>query len=314
MLLRLQAAVSVIILVLLLMNVDLPGTLARLGSLEPVHGLAALGLYFLVHLSNAAKLRVLMPQRSLWQLLGFTLLAQAYALMLPGQLAGDAVKAFRLGRAPGTGFSRAASTVTFDKVTGLASVLVMLLAGLTALPLGRGAGLMLAALIGIGALAALAALMGSPRLARPIMAYMRRNTTTGWRLRLGRHLLDFLRNWQDLVKRPGLVFLSLAWGLIAQFLSVAGTLMLARGLGIDLSFLAWCVVLGALTIILLAPVALAGLGLREASLIGLLDMFGIGSEAALALGLALLGVQIIFGGIGLSCDLLVLARNSRAPR
>lgn len=312
MIVRLQALVSVALLVVIVAMVDVRGMLVQLARLDILDALAAFVLYFLTFLVNAAKLRVLLPERSLKQLTGYTLIAQAYALLLPGQLAGEAVKAYRLGRRPETGASRAISAITLDKMTGIGGVLLLMLFGLFVTSRSMGPAMTLAALAGIGFLGGLTLLLSLEPVERMVARAVWPEATSGWRARARRAVTAFLATWRSLTRSPGLVLRSMGWAIAAQLVSVVATQILGRGLGIDLPFSAWCIVLGGLAIALVLPVTLAGLGLREASLIGLLDVFGINSETALALAVILLAIQVTFGAIGLFIDLVVLARNDQA--
>ena len=107
------------------MRVPLDGVLVAFSQLRPVDVALAVVLYFAAHGVNALKLRLLLSQLSVRQALRFTMIAVLYGTALPGQLAGDAVKAFRLTRAASRAgdVSATISAVTIDKVLGLFALL-----------------------------------------------------------------------------------------------------------------------------------------------------------------------------------------------
>lgn len=301
---RLKLLVGLAILAFLLNRIDISAAVAALADMAPGPAAAAAALFLLTHAINASKLGVLMPERRVGTLFAYTLVAQAYALLLPGQVAGEAVKAYRLGRGQGPeGEGQAASSVVFDKVTGIASVLMLTLLAIANEPGHFGAALTWAAaagLIGVGLL--VAALSHAP-LTRQLSTVL--DSRSGWRGWIGVRLAHFLDTWRQHAK-PKTLALSVTYGIAAQAAAVVGSGMLGSALGIDISLPLWCVVIGALTVVLLAPLTIGGLGLREASLVGLLGILGVAPDRALALALAILAFQVMIAVLGLVADLFIL--------
>ncbi|CAO3439992.1 hypothetical protein [Azospirillum doebereinerae] len=298
--------------ILLAAHVDIGDALAHLLDLEPAYALATAVLVLLTHWTNAAKLALLLPERSVRALFAATLATQAYTLLLPGQIAGEAVKAFRLGRGRALEAGRIVSSVMFDKMTGVAAGLLVTLGGLASKPglFGSqfawlaGGGLVALVLLTAGlswepACTALVRLLKG----HPVKGHPARRA--GWGRWIGERLDRFLDTWRGHAKAPRLIALSLLYGVTAQALAVASSMTLALGLGIDIGYAAWCVVIGALTVILLAPVTIGGLGLRELSLVGMLGLMGVSHDQALALALVILAFQLAVAAVGLLVDLLI---------
>ncbi|WP_431857292.1 lysylphosphatidylglycerol synthase domain-containing protein [Azospirillum sp.] len=305
----LKLFISLAIAAVLFATVDVGMALQALLSADPAFAALASALFFLIHVANAAKLRVLVPERPLGVLLAFTLIAQAYALLLPGQLASEAVKALRLGRST-TDFNRAATSVAFDKVTSIAGVLIVTLVGMATDGARFGPGLAWAAGLGLAALAGGAAVLSLDLTHRVLMRLLEAGRHRAFAA-VAEHAGRFLLTWRLYAEQPRLVAASLTYGVLAQFLSVAGTQVMGLGMGIDLPFSAWCVVVGALTVILLAPVTIGGFGLREASIVGLLGGLGVPDKAALALAFAILAFQLVITALGLVVDLAMVRRDGR---
>lgn len=299
----------------LLHFLDVGSALRQLAAAEPGYAAAGMAGFALVHAINAVKLNVVLPDRRVPTLLAFILVAQAYSLILPGQIASEAVKAYRLardtaGRATGR-VGRVVSSVAFDKMTSLVALMLTTFTGLVleADRFGSGlfvaAGAALALLVGV---AGLLALGGLRRLAEDLRG------GTGWRARVGGHLWNFLDAWRFHAAQPWSIARSLFYGVAGQFLQAAAAVLLCRGLGVEVSFALWCVIIGVLTVLLLAPVTIGGLGLREASLVGMLGLSGVDHDHALAVAFAILGFQILVTVVGLLVDLLVLRGRSAAAR
>lgn len=289
------------------LNFDVTAALGQLAAVRPGDALTALALFLLFHAVSAVKLQVVLPQRSVASLFAYILAAQAYALLLPGQVAGEAMKAYRLARGTGAGAGGVVSGVAFDKLTAMAALLTLAVAGF-AVESGRDGGALLpVVLAGLAAMAAAAAVLAlerTQRLSTRLLApYLDRG---GWRGRLAGLARGFFVAWRAYASRPRLAAASLAWGLAAQCVQAAACLALGWGVGVDLAFGDWCVIIGVLTLVLLAPVAVGGVGLREASLIGLLGVFGVAADRALAFALAVLAIQIVIAAVGLAVDVLAL--------
>lgn len=315
---RLKAVVSALLVALLLWRVDVAEVGRVLAVASP--GLMALAglLFFLMHVLNALKLRVLLPELRAGRLLAYTLVAQLYALVLPGQLAGEAVKAYRLSRDEGRGREdggRIVSAVAFDKVTGIAGLLLLTGGGLAVQSARFGDGLLVAVGLVLAGLAAATVLLAWAPARALLLALL------GWRAGPKREawllgpLRRFLEAWRDQMRRPGRAALSVAGGIAVQVAAVVGSQVLGLAVGIDQPFSVWCAVIGLMSVIVLMPVTIAGIGLREASLVGLLDLVGVPHAQSLALGFGILAFQVMVALLGAVIDLTVLrGRPGGEPR
>ncbi|PWC88325.1 lysylphosphatidylglycerol synthase transmembrane domain-containing protein [Azospirillum sp. TSO5] len=315
----LKALVSALLVALLLWRVDVAEVGRVLAVASPgLMGLAGL-LFFLMHVLNALKLRVLLPELRAGRLLAYTLVAQLYALVLPGQLAGEAVKAYRLSRDEGRGQGqgeigggRIVSAVAFDKVTGIVGLLLLTGGGLAVQSARFGDGLLVGVgLVLAGLVAATVLLAWAP--ARALLLAL-----LGWRAGPRREALllgplrRFLEAWRDQTRRPGRALLSVAVGIAVQVAAVAGSQALGLAVGIDQPFSVWGAVIGLMSVIVLMPVTVAGIGLREASLVGLLDLVGVPHAQSLALGFGILAFQVMVALLGAVIDLTVLRERRPA--
>ena len=305
----LKIGISVALLALVLSRVPLQEALAAAAGLTPSAAALAILSYFAAHAVNAGKLRVLLPGLSLWQAWRFTMIAVLFGTALPGQLAGDAVKAFRLARAaPDVGeVTAAVAAVAVDKIIGMFALLLLTAIGLGLNAATFGEEVVIAAgvitvLIPVGLMVVLLA---------PLPAW------------LGKWGQEFAA-WRTVALTPSALLRSLALGVLFQILSIATFDILGDALGIDLPLTAqavsgrsmpltaWAVIVGLISVILLLPVTVAGLGLREGSLVAVLAMVGEGRGPALALSFALLAINLLGAGVGLIVDLTGRDKNSSA--
>ena len=283
-----KTVVGAVLLAAVLMRVPIDGVFVVLGRLTPVDAAAVIALYFAAHGVNALKLRLLLPQLSVRQAVRFTTIAVLYGTALPGQLAGDAVKAFRLTRAVSRAgdVSATITAVIVDKAIGLFALLL-----LTAIGLGLDA-----AAFGPG----LAKIIGSCLAVFGVLLAI--VVTAPIPPALGKWTAKFSA-WRQITLRPGILLQSLSLGVIFQGLSIAVFVVFGAAMGLDLSGAAWAVVVGLVSVVLLLPITIAGVGLRDNSLVGLIAVLGQSQSAALALSLALLVLNILGAAVGLLADL-----------
>lgn len=283
----LKALVGGLLLALVITKIPLQDALSVATTLDPTIIVVTLGLYFLAHVINAAKLQVFLPHLSLWQAWRFTMIAVLYGTALPGQIAGDAVKALRLARIQGDGEGGAAvAAVAVDKIVGVFALLVLvaLAIGLDARSFDKQV-LIATALATAAATAALGAAFFMP--------------IPAWLGRIG----QAVEAWRAVSLRPSSLSYALLLGLVFQAVCIALHVVLGEHLNIVLSFGQWAVVVGLVSIVLLAPVTIAGIGLREATLVGVIGYLGASEVGAFALSLVLFVLNLVGAAVGLIVDL-----------
>ncbi|MDE0800030.1 MAG: lysylphosphatidylglycerol synthase transmembrane domain-containing protein [Rhodospirillaceae bacterium] len=281
-----KVAVSAGLLIFILGRLDLALVGEALGRLTSETLIIAAGLYVLAHTLNGLKLQILMTDRPLSDLVRYTFVALFYGAVLPGQLLGDAMKAYRLVR-PGDDGATVVAAVVVDKITGLAALVFITGAALLidpsgfpdafpALSFALFAGLVLALLLPI---------------VIPSIPSLLDNA-------LGRFLLA----WRASARDWGPLFASLLTGIAFQVLAVIVVAYIGTGMGISLSFPAWVAVVGLISLVLLLPVTVAGVGLREGGLVIFLGFADVLPTDAVALSFALLGYTAFGALLGAVAD------------
>ena len=284
--LSLKALVGGGLLWFLSTRIPLADALSVASSVDPGVIAVAILLYLLAHTVNAAKLRVFLPGLTLWQAWRFTMIGVFYGTVLPGQLAGDAVKAVRLARAQDDGDEGGAvAAVAVDKIVGLFALFIVV-----ALAIALDARAFGGAAVTAVALATVAAIALAVMVFLPVPAWLGRFGAS-------------VSAWRAVSMRPRELSLALLLGLVFQGLCVGICMELGETLNIALSVAAWTVVMGFSSIVLLAPVSIAGIGIRDASLIGAIGMFGGSEVGAFALSLVLLIVNLAGAAVGFAVDI-----------
>lgn len=267
-------------------RLDFGLVLEAIGRLTLGTVITAAVLYILAHALNGVKLQMVMPGRPLSDLIRYTFVALFYGTVLPGQLLGDAMKAYRLVR-PGDDGASVVAAVMVDKITGLAALL--LITGLALLTDSRGFPAAFPALsfaLLAGLILALLLPLILPRLPDA----------------LDNALGRFLRAWHASVGDWWPLVASFLTGVAFQILAVIVVAYLGAGMGISLSFAAWVAVVGLVSLVLLLPITVAGVGLREGGLVVLLGFVGVAPADAVALSFVLFGYTLLGAVIGAVAD------------
>jgi uncharacterized membrane protein YbhN (UPF0104 family) len=280
-----KAAVSVGLMAFTLSRISLADALAAMGGLSLAALAAAAAIVILAHGVNALRLCAFLPELTFDPALRFTFIGTFYSTVLPSQLAGDAIKAVRLARVHDDA-GRAVSAVVRDKIMGLAALIALSLAAVPLSEFPERAEV--AAMLAVALLLTAALWLALDRLPRGGV----------WD-----RVAKYLPSAADAGLARRQLAINFLWGVVFQAMVVAIFAVVGEDLGLDVSAGAWVVVIGLVSIILLLPVTVAGIGLREGSLVGLMGALGQDAAATLAMSLVILALSLFAAAIGLALDL-----------
>lgn len=228
---------------------------------------------------------------SVARLLRLNFIASFYNVVLPGQESGNAVKAVLLGQSSGQA-SRIWASVLVDQLTLFIALLLTGLAGLLTAPGFPGRpdwlGILIGLLLGI---CVLTAFFVSGVMEGPIRSL-------SLRVRWGRSKREWLYPfWAGLTSyryAVGHLLIALVLAIVYQLVVDASIFTLANGLGLAVSFphLIW--VLAAVYIAQSLPFTVAGLGVRDATLVFFLAPLGVAAGSAIALSFTIVVLYLVF--------------------
>ena len=217
-----------------------------------------------------------------------------YGEVLPSTVGGDVVRTAMLARM--VGLRLATLSVILDRVTGLAMLLVMMLALLPLLAwrienMSAVAGL---AAIGIGGIAALSALL------------LLSGSMPSWLPKAASLLPEFTARVREALFSRALRLQVVGSGLLVQLFSVALFFVLGRSVGVPLAFLDCLLLVPPALLLSALPVSLSGWGVREGTLAGMFALVGVPPTDTVA-------VSILYGltgpAIGIVYAVLSLLRR-----
>lgn len=305
-----KLAISFALLALLLWRVPLGEIAGRMSAYDPVVLLEVLGLALGCWVIAAARLWCLLTEYRYRDLLRVTFIARFYATVLPGQVAGDVIKAYRLGR-QSEQMGRAEAATVLDRVLGLFALFLIsasMVLRTPRVPLP----LRLFFLLGAVGLFVGGVLAGSPLFRQGIVERFLAH-------RKGR-IAIFVREFgialHEYLQKPIALIAALLIAGVFHFGCILMQVLLGDALGIKLHWADWTVVYAGVSLLMLLPISVAGLGLREGGYVGLLALFGYKAGAALSLSFAILGASLVAALVGGGLELVEAigrARSTNSP-
>jgi len=308
----LQAGVSCALLAALFFAARRGDVLASLQALAPGAIAAAIGLQVMACFLNSRRWQILLERVGVRERLGpltaLYLIGQFFSLFLPTSAGGDAVRIYHVARRSGRTGPALLATLQ-ERLLGLGVTLIIGLAATAiywwSLPLALR---VWGTVFQVGGVAAVGLLLYP----RPLLAtasrlgLLRGERPALVRLRAG---LRSLANVPALKPSQLLALLALAGA--AVLITIGSYRVLAGALGVDASFTVLCLVIPLVWLVRMLPISLNGLGVGEGAFVFLMGLFAVPTDKALALALALLGLQTAVGLIGGLLMVLRLAAGTR---
>jgi uncharacterized protein (TIRG00374 family) len=218
--------------------------------------------------------------------------------VLPGGVAGEAVRTVKLAKYTGEG-DALASLAASRLVEGF-GFMWLGVAAMIALPMWFGmfgfvAALLAAAVVGI----AVFLLNRVDAIAKLV-----HSEGSSWRIRIAQLIGHFGEACVGYRQRPLLVVLALGLGVLSCSINLTALVCFSHAVGAPLSWSIFALVLPASAVTALAPFAINGFGLRESVVIALLAKVGVSAASAFAVAI-LIDFQLLpFAVIGAACYLL----------
>jgi len=267
-------------------------------------------IYMLGVVVSALKWRLLISEHNFHLLFRLNLIGQFYSLVLPGQIAGEVVKAYRLGKGHRDAETVAASLL-LDKITGLISLLLL---GLIGLYLSRlqipqtlliTVSVMLFMILVIFFLGRIKYFVGIPQ---GIYGYL--ESKFHGRRRFITQLRVFTDAWFSYLRRPWLLIGSVLMGLGYQLVLVLIILLIASEIGVSLALAEWLWSFTLVSVAVLMPITVGGIGVREGAFVAILGFLGVPAESALAISLTVFGLQVIAASLGAFFEVIGVKRRT----
>jgi uncharacterized membrane protein YbhN (UPF0104 family) len=121
---------------------------------------------------------------------------------------------------------------------------------------------------------------------------------TGWRGKAKAKALDFHDVLLSYGRTPGPLFKAFFWALLLQINVVVHYYMIGRALHLSIPFLDYFIFIPIVHLILLIPITINGLGLREVSYIEIFRFYGISAGASISFSMVDVAFMLVIGLAG----------------
>ena len=298
-----RAAGSALVLGALLWWLPRDAVLAAIGKVPLWLFLGVFALFLAGHVAAAAKWWLLLDRAFAFAVaLRAHFAGLAANLCLPGVAGGDAVRAALAYRAMGDGARLAAGSVA-DRLIDMLALACLALIGFLMLREEATGGAVVVQALGLMVAALVFTIWVAPRVLPALWARFPGLPARG----LVEKLAAAAR---DLGRRPGLILAMLIVSTAIQAIFILLAWQLAKAAGVEVALGAWVFAWALAKLIVVLPISLGGLGMREAALAGLLVPFGAVAAEVVAAGLVWQAVLWLAGGLGA----LMLLVSGGVPR
>lgn len=303
-----QACVSIVligVLVTAARQSDLGAILAAIPPGAFILALLAHGFGFAL---NTRRWQLLLRSAGInqpfWTLLQLYLIGLFFSLFLPTSAGGDAMRMYQVARRSGRVTEAIMGTLQ-ERFLGLGASLVIGLAAmfyyLPLVPEGLRAWVTAIALASI----AVVAFVIYPQLMFGIVRKV-------WSVPGNRPIFESIRGrpmalrvttaLQPIAAIPSLpplrLIVLLTLSLSAVLAGICSYYIISHSLNLNVSFIAFCLVVPMVWIVRMIPVSLGGIGVGEGSFVFLMGLFAVASGSSLALALTVLAIQTVFALVG----------------
>ncbi|MBI2886617.1 MAG: flippase-like domain-containing protein [Chloroflexi bacterium] len=293
----LKVAVSATLLGLLLSRVEPAQMGAVLGAARPDLLALAFGATVAAWALNTLKwqrlLRELGQQVAFRRLLALNYIGIFYALVLPGQVSGEVMKGLRLAQAGGT-VSSAAVSIGVDRLTGTLALGVLGVLGLALAPAVAAGQAMLwvagGATVLAGGFLAFLATRAPAMLSGKLAIIPLRRAREGAQA-LAQSLSAYRRS-------PWALSIAFFQAVGFQALVTLSNYLAAVGVGVEIPPAALLWIVATVSLLHMAPISFAGLGIREGAYVLLLHQYGVPLVSGASLALTVSGIILLQGIIG----------------
>jgi len=290
-----QLALSAAIIGYLLWQIDVGKTADQIASSDPLYLLPAVAIFIVTVWPLAWRWQVLLASKGLHEPLGWLtkvyFISYAAGQVLPATIGGDAVRIVEHARRRPTAKGEAAGAVLMERVVGSAGTLTLVTVGLV-LAMGRYENIEVLARIEFGFVAAIV-LFGVLVFSRRTNVFLQERVfPRGRRLRLQRPLSSLWTALHGYRSQRRALALVLAISAGTQFVRTLAIWMCGEAVGLDLSPLVYIILGPLLFLVMMVPITVNGIGVRESFFVFFLGRFGVEPDAAFAVGFLFFAVTI----------------------
>ncbi|MBE5959651.1 MAG: flippase-like domain-containing protein [Lachnospiraceae bacterium] len=217
-----------------------------------------------------------------------TYISQFYATILPGQITGEAVKIV-YAKKKGIDISNSTASVLIDKVTSFSAIFFLGLIGIVFDNKSAGILLVFAGLI----VASVLMFVFYKRFSLYLKLIMGRKKN-----KATKKINRFLCIMDEYMDNSNVLVVAILISIVCQVVGMMSHFLVLKAVGLSIHFYSLMWIYAFLSIALFVPISIGGLGVREASYVGFLGLYGISREIALTGSLLIFSITIVNALVG----------------
>ncbi len=293
-----RIVVSVSLVSFLLWRADLPEMWSALKSAILWLMVVALALAFLRVVVSAYRWQVMLSARqmkvSLPLLTNYYLVGGFFNLFLPTVLGGDVMRGYELARSSGKVLDTA-STVIMERIVGFLALFVICW---LSLPFGyhlmAGTNVPYVVAGASGAFAVFVFVILNPKVMSKIISL----TSVIKRWNLPEKLRAAVASLHSLGRSRDIMFKAFLISLVFQFIGILSTYCISEALRLHVPFTYFLIVMPVIWVLMMLPISISGLGVREAAFVLFFTQVGVPEEQAILLSLLFFALTVVIGIVG----------------
>ncbi|KKS84810.1 MAG: hypothetical protein UV60_C0014G0007 [Parcubacteria group bacterium GW2011_GWA2_43_11] len=259
---------------------------------------------------SALRWKILLPTFSYISLLKFSFVGQFYAMILPGQITGEIAKAYRASRGSGGYGGKVTASIAVDKIIGLMGVMFVTIFGLllTDLPEKNTwiGSIILLSLIFVTIFVFISNDYIHQKTQKLLQKFEVRFLNFE---KIFVFIKEVFEGFKQYSSNPKTLLVSLFLAVLFQALAVLIIIIFAIGLNIHIPIQNYFWIFGVVSLAVMLPITVAGLGVREGLFVYFLLQFNVPPEQGLILSLSVFSLQVSTACIGGFLELITFYKN-----
>jgi glycosyltransferase 2 family protein len=236
---------------------------------------------------NSIKLHIFFRNTTVLKIFNYSIVSYLFAFFLPGQVGQEGYKIYALGNSRFIETIKSSAYIILDKYIGFTAMLALGILGFFASQDGSAL-IPLVILIVFCCLFLVSILLifggGGISFFRAL-----RNKLLNFRvMRLVlAAIILYMQQTRRLCQNKKIIIINFLYSIASQLVSISIPYYISIQLGLEITFLDWCWLSCILTIALFLPLSVAGIGVRELTLIGLLSVKNVSISSSVTISLLL---------------------------
>lgn len=306
--------ISIVFLIFVFIRIDFHSVIQIIQNASTPFSLLALMISISAILINTEKWQIILSAAKIkihyLYLLRYNLTSIIYGIILLGQISGEVIKAYQISKT-GSQKKHIISSIIADKTSGLFALFCI---GIITIPVTIShAPNLLAPIILLSLGGVIFVILSFSRKFLLFFNSLVQKISFSSKLSVGFNKFSALAESYQQYGGRKIFFQMMGISFLYQIFAATSFMFAAQAFGIILAPMEYIWMFTLVSILLFLPISVAGLGIREGSLIFFLSIFGISAEKAISVSLLLLVLNIIMGMIGIFLQLSQHQFRKKAP-